>query len=59
LNKYRAYTLAQDGQFIGYEPMICADDTEAIEKARRLASNNPVELWCGTRIVARLEVTPP
>jgi hypothetical protein len=51
--------VAQDGHFIGYEPLICADDAEAIEKARRLVSVNPVEFWSGTRLVARLEVTPP
>jgi hypothetical protein len=51
--------VAQDGHFIGYEPLICADDAEVIEKARRLVSVNPVEFWSGTRLVARLEVTPP
>ena len=59
MTEYRAYTVAQDGHFIGYEPLICADDAEAIEKARRLASVDPVELWSGARFVARLEVTPP
>jgi hypothetical protein len=31
---YRAYTVGADGHFVGYEPMKCADDAEAIEKAK-------------------------
>lgn len=53
--EYRAYTLGSDGHFDGFEPLICVDDAEAIERAKRLASKAPVELWCGARLVARLE----
>jgi hypothetical protein len=52
--EYRAYTLGNDGHFNGYEPLICGDDAEAIEKATRLAAVYPVELWSGVRIVLRL-----
>jgi hypothetical protein len=38
-----------DGHFIGYEPMVCADDAEAIEKATRLVDGHEVELWSGQR----------
>jgi hypothetical protein len=43
-----------DGHFTGFEPLICADDIEAIEKAKRLVSGQDVELWCGPRLVIRL-----
>jgi hypothetical protein len=33
--EYRAYLVGIDGHFVGYEPIVCADDAEAIEKAKR------------------------
>jgi hypothetical protein len=53
--EYRAYTVGHDGHFIGFEPLICADDAEAIEKAKRLVDGHDIELWSGVRIVIRLE----
>jgi len=53
--EYRAYTVGNDGHFIGYEPMVCANDDEALEKAKRLAENYPVELWRGATLVNRLD----
>jgi hypothetical protein len=52
--EYRAYMVGPDGHFIGYEPLNCADDGEAIEKAKRLAGQYPVELWCGPRLVSSI-----
>jgi hypothetical protein len=54
--EYRAYAIASDGHFIGFEPLICADDHEAIEKAKRLIDKYDVELWNGNRFVTRLSV---
>jgi|SRR6267378_5359592 len=48
-------TVGDDGHFIGFEPMICDDDAEAIEKAKRLVHGHDVELWCGDRLVIRLK----
>jgi hypothetical protein len=31
--EYRAYPVGIDGHFIGFEPLVCADDAGAIEKA--------------------------
>ena len=56
---YRAYTVGRDGHFNGIEPLICADDSEAIEKAKRLVDGCDVELWCGERLVIRLKCEPP
>jgi hypothetical protein len=52
--EYRAYTVGSDGRFVGYEPLVCADDYEAIEKAKRLLDENDIELWSGARFIIRL-----
>ena len=52
--EYRAYTVGHDGHFIGFEPLVCADDAEAIDKAKRLVDGHDVELWSGDRLVVRL-----
>jgi hypothetical protein len=56
---YRAYIVGNDGHFIGFEPLVCADDSEAIEKAKHLASKHPVEIWSGERLVRRLNAQKP
>jgi hypothetical protein len=55
---YRAYTVGADGHFIGFEPMICADDVEAIEKAKQLVDGHDVGLWSGARLVIRISHEP-
>jgi hypothetical protein len=54
---YRAYIVGDDGHFIGCEPIVCANDSEAIAKAKRLVGKCPVEVWSGERFVKRLDVT--
>jgi hypothetical protein len=54
---YRVYIVGDDGHFIGFEPLVCANDGEAIEKAKRLIEKYPVELWSGERLVKRLDAT--
>jgi hypothetical protein len=56
--EYRAYMVGPGGNFVGYEPMICADDREAIGKAKRLAGHYPVELWSGPMLVSSLPQQP-
>ena len=53
MNEYRAYLIGRDGHIVGFEPLVCADDTEAIERARRLVVH-AIELWSGPRLVIRL-----
>jgi hypothetical protein len=53
--EYRAYTVGLDGRSIGFEPLVCADDAEAIEKAKRLVVDRSIELWSGPRFVIWLE----
>jgi hypothetical protein len=53
--EYRAYTVGLDGHFNGFEPLVCADDAEAIEKVKRLVDGHDVELWSADRFVTRLK----
>jgi hypothetical protein len=46
--EYRVCVVGDDGHLIGFEPMICRDDEEAVAKAQRLAGHD-VELWSGGR----------
>jgi hypothetical protein len=55
VQEYRAYFVGRDGHFNGFEPIVCADDSAAIEKARRLVNRHGIELWSGARLVVRLE----
>jgi hypothetical protein len=52
--EYRIYTVGIYGHFIGFEPLVCADDAEATDKAKRLVDGHAVEVWSGQRLVARL-----
>jgi hypothetical protein len=55
VEEYRAYFVGHDGHFNGFEPLICAGDAVAIEKAKRLVGVWAIELWSGPRLVARLD----
>jgi hypothetical protein len=55
---YRAYFMGCDGQRVGFEPLICVDDAEAIVKAKQLADALDVEVWIGERLVSRLPHKP-
>jgi len=50
--EYRAYLVDRDGHFYEAVPLICADDAEAMEKAKPLAVDHDVELWQLDRKVA-------
>jgi hypothetical protein len=53
--QYRAYVVGHDGHFNGFEALVCADDQEAIDKAKRLVDGHDIELWSGTRLVIVLK----
>jgi hypothetical protein len=55
VTEYRAYIVGRDGHFVGFEPLVCADDAEAVEFAKRLLDDHMIELWCGERLVTKLE----
>jgi hypothetical protein len=52
--EYRAYTIGIDGHIVGFEALVCADDVEAINDAKRLVDGHDIELWSGVRLVIRL-----
>jgi hypothetical protein len=52
--EYRAYSIGIDGHIVGFEALVCADDVEAINKAKRLVDGHDIELWSGVRLVIRL-----
>ena len=52
--EYRAYRVGLDGHFFGFEPLVCANDAEATEKAKSLVDGHDVGLWSGERFIARL-----
>jgi hypothetical protein len=53
--EYRAFPIGFGGHFIGFELLICESDDEAIAKAKRLVVGYAIEVWCGERLVIRLE----
>ena len=55
MTEYRAYIVGLDGHFVGIEGLVCSDDAQAIEHARRLVDSRDVELWSGPRFVTRLK----
>ena len=57
--EYRAYIVGADGHFVGFEPLICRDDAEAVTKARRLLDEHDIELWNRERFVVKLEAGKP
>jgi hypothetical protein len=56
--EYRAYIIGHDGHFVDFTPLVCPDDAEAIEKAKRLVNGRDVEIWSGARFVIKLEADP-
>jgi hypothetical protein len=55
--EYRAFTIGPDEHFTGFEPLICADDAEAIAQAKLLADDHDIELWSGNRLVIRIRAS--
>jgi hypothetical protein len=56
--EYRAYILGHDGHLIRCEPLVCPDDADAIEKAKRLVDGHDVELWQRDRLIAKFPRQP-
>jgi hypothetical protein len=56
--EYRAYILGSDGHFYRAVPLDCADDTEAMERAKQLLDGHDIELWQRDRKIARFDQKP-
>jgi hypothetical protein len=56
--EYRAYAVGDDGHFKGYEPLVCANDEEAITRATILSQRHGVEVWNGPRLLSSIPKQP-
>ena len=54
---YRAYVVASDGHFIKAFELECADDTEAMERAKQLVDSHDIELWQRARKITVFKPT--
>jgi hypothetical protein len=52
--EFRAYTVGDDGHFVGFEPLICDNDDDAIAKACARLDGKDIEIWSGPRLLIRL-----
>jgi hypothetical protein len=52
--EYRVYAIGGDGHIVKSTPLICDDDSQAVQKARELCEGHTLEIWSGERFVARL-----
>ena len=50
--EYRIFTVGLDGHFIGCEAVVCDDDEQAIETAKRMLGDRDLKVWSGARFVA-------
>jgi hypothetical protein len=53
--EYRAYAVDKDGHIVKAIPLICDDDTQAIDKAMEILGDCTIEVWSGDRLVVRSE----
>jgi hypothetical protein len=53
--EYRIYTVGIDGHFIGFEPLVCDHDEQAIAKAKQLMDGHDLQVWSGPRFVSSLK----
>jgi hypothetical protein len=51
--QYRIYTFRNDGHFSCVQRLECADEREAVKKARQLVNRQDGELWESDRLIAR------
>jgi hypothetical protein len=56
VEEYRALFIGYDGNIVSQTPLMCADDTEAIEQAKQLMGGYAIELWSRDRLVTRLAI---
>lgn len=52
---YRAYVIGSDGRFYRSVAIDCADDAEAVERAKRFLDGHDIELWQNDRKVATFD----
>lgn len=56
--EYRVYAIGADGHIVKSTPLICDDDSQAMEQARKICKDHALEIWSGERFVARFHREP-
>ena len=57
MHQYRIYTFRDDGHFSCVQRIECADEREAVQKARQFVDRQAGELWESDRLIARFPDT--
>jgi len=57
MKRYLAFTLTFEGAVVSSIELYCADEAEAIERAKAIVADGPVELWDGPRRIGRFNLT--
>jgi hypothetical protein len=52
MHGYRAYVIGPDGHITDRIDLICESEADAIERAKQLVGEHPIELWDGARKIA-------
>jgi hypothetical protein len=56
MKSYRFYRLGADYRIIAPpEDHECGDDLDALDRAKQLANGHAIDVWLGTRFVARVK----
>ena len=55
MSEYRVYIIATDGRLLRSVELLCPDDEKAEEYAKQLVDGHAIELWQGTRKLARFD----
>ena len=58
MEQYRAYLIGPEAQITQRIDLLCADKTEARQRARHLAKGHAVELWDDYRLIATFVRAP-
>ncbi|MBR1215598.1 hypothetical protein [Bradyrhizobium sp. JYMT SZCCT0180] len=53
MKRYLAFILTFEGGVVSSIELYCADEAEAIERAKAIVADGPVELWDGPRRIGR------
>jgi hypothetical protein len=55
---YRVFSFGHNGRFLSVKHIECADDQEAVQKARQGTDGHDAEVWEKGRCVVRIPATP-
>lgn len=52
---YRFYSLGWNNRIVSAQDIDCRDDLDALEAGERASRDSAIEIWQGTRFVARVK----